>query len=81
MSSVLGHADISTTSRYLKTTRVGLKAYMQQLEAHRAHVADATRTQKKTSAGTIRTSFAHGVKTSDAGDTGSPAKTVGKSLN
>lgn len=29
VSAMLGHADISTTSRYLKTTRVGLQHYMQ----------------------------------------------------
>jgi hypothetical protein len=32
----LGHANISTTSRYLKTTRSGLQQYLKRFQAHRA---------------------------------------------
>jgi len=31
----LGHSDISTTSRYLKTSRAGLQKYVREFERHR----------------------------------------------
>ena len=35
VADVLGHSDISTTSRYLKASRAGLQRYVEHLDAHR----------------------------------------------
>jgi integrase len=63
VADVLGHANISTTSRYLKASRAGLKQYVQRFEEHRREVAEhqkkATQTQQRTKGVGIRTSFAH----------------------
>jgi hypothetical protein len=39
VSKILGHANLSTTSRYLNIHRRGLQAAMQKLEEHRPAVA------------------------------------------
>jgi integrase len=41
VADVLGHANISTTSQYLKASRAGLKQYVQRLEVHRQQLATA----------------------------------------
>jgi predicted transcriptional regulator len=35
VADALGHANISTTSRYLKASRAGLTIYLQRFEQHR----------------------------------------------
>ena len=39
VSNLLGHTNLSTTSRYLNIHRRGLQAAMEKLEAHRPAVA------------------------------------------
>lgn len=57
VAAVLGHADISTTSRYLKASRAGLAPYMKGLEAHRAQRQRPNR--RKRSSEQRRSRFAH----------------------
>jgi predicted transcriptional regulator len=86
VADVLGHANISTTSRYLKASRAGLKQYMQRLEEHREHVAaqkkadekKAARKQRNAKRAAIRTSFAHAAEN---GGSGRATKTAAKLLN
>jgi predicted transcriptional regulator len=59
VADVLGHASISTTSRYLKASRSGLTAYVHRFEAHRAEQRKAAENAAKKKSRRIRTPFAH----------------------
>ncbi|CAN5706081.1 hypothetical protein BH24ACI5_BH24ACI5_25960 [soil metagenome] len=47
VSKILGHTNLSTTSRYLNIHRRGLHSAIAQLEAHRPAVAQAVHTTGK----------------------------------
>lgn len=87
VSGWLGHANISTTSRYLKTTRVQLQHTAAKFDAARVAAAKAekaarakARRQQRAKAGKIRTSFAQSAAEPDrsaaAPGPASPAKSV-----
>jgi integrase len=48
----LGHANISTTSRYLRTSRAGLQRYLQGFEEHRERCTSVAHTPSDTTFGT-----------------------------
>jgi len=50
VSKILGHTNLSTTSRYLNIHKRGLHAAMRQLEAHRPAVAQSLHTDKEEAA-------------------------------
>ena len=87
VADVLGHANISTTSRYLQASRAGLKHYMLRLEEHRHETAEqkkeAARRQKRqrAKAGRIRTLFAHDAAQGQVSAAERTAKNRAKSLN
>jgi len=84
-ADVLGHANISTTSRYLKASRAGVTSYVQHLETPRAQQKKAAAKAAKTFSGKssrrIRTPFAHGAPEGRAADASSAGKNRSKSLN
>jgi integrase len=81
VADVLGHANISTTSRYLKASRAGLTTYVQQFEAHRAQQKKAAAKQQKAKPGRIRTPFAHGGQEGRSAEGESTVRNGRKSLN
>ncbi len=64
MGAWLGHANISTTSRYLKTTRVGLQRNLKRFEEYQKRRAEEekeflkSRAAEKEDKSRIRTPFA-----------------------
>lgn len=85
VADVLGHANISTTSRYLKASRAGLAPYVQRFEQHRkqqqAAAEKAAKKAAKKKSGRIRTSFAHGAAERRSTAASAAAKNRAKSLN
>ncbi len=81
VADVLGHANISTTSRYLKASRAGLTTYVKQFEAHRAQQKQAAAKAAQQKTGTIRTPFAHGASEGRSSAPGTTVKNRAKSLN
>jgi integrase len=80
VADILGHANISTTSRYLKATRAGLSRYMGQLEVHRKQVAAKKQAQQRRRA--KATADLHTICTSrDSGDRPSKRKPSANTLN
>jgi len=77
VADVLGHANISTTSRYLKASRTGLATYLHRFAQHRK---DQQAAAKEKSFG-FRTAFAHGASEGRSRDAVSPATKGPKSLN
>lgn len=82
VADVLGHANISTTSQYLKASRAGLKTYMQRLEEHRIQMAaerkKAARQQRRAKA----RNDSHTIRTRAGSAPASPtAETASKLLN
>jgi integrase len=53
VSKILGHTNLSTTSRYLNIHRRGLHAAMQKLEEHRPAVAQPLHTDEANSPATV----------------------------
>jgi len=72
----LGHANISQTSTYLKTTRVGLQKYLKQFEKHRTA---ASRVAAKSNS--IRTPFAQAVDSNSSEQPSAVSRNRSKSLN
>jgi integrase len=81
VADVLGHANISTTSRYLKASRAGLTSYVQRFEQHRKQQRVAAKKAANKKAGGIRTPFAHGEAEGAGGEPGTAIKNRAKSLN
>jgi integrase len=77
VADVLGHADISTTSRYLKASRAGLKRYVERLEQHRREVAAQRKAeqkkQRRKDSHTVRT---RGARTASNPSVENPSKTL-----